>query len=152
MSYNRINYTGDSTSLNFAGPTIRGTVIYEIETDTFVINATTPNNHTIKYWAANPIWRNYSYSGSGLPYPNAEVAYEQTSNQGVVEANRNGDFTIKVTHPSEYYVKQGTVLLKPHIHLQLVDLNQIVTIRLGEYLPYRSLTSLPNRPDRSIGR
>ena len=36
----------------------------------------------LRYWAANPPTTGSSFSGSGLPYPNRDVAYENTQNQG----------------------------------------------------------------------
>lgn len=141
----------DKGYLEFKNPYIYGIIKYDPKTDTFIIQGQSPLNQKIKYWAANPIWSNYSYSGSGLPFPNHEIAYQNTINQGQVLLNK-GQFTIKLLHPSEYYVDQGKKLLKPHVHLQLVNQNKIITLVMADYLPYRSLTSLPNRPNRTIGR
>ena len=38
------------------------------------------NNMYIKYWAPSKAVQNCSYSGSGLPYPNEKVAFENSKN------------------------------------------------------------------------
>ena len=48
---------------------------------------TRSNNATIMFWAANPPTYCTSYSGSGLPYPNADIAYENTSNLKITTNN-----------------------------------------------------------------
>jgi len=137
--------------LEFKNPSIAGIIKYNAVEDTFTITGKSHVNKTIKYWASNPIWKNYSYAGSGLPYPNHNIAYENTINHGIVSVI-NGQFTITVQHPSEYYVSQGKKLLKPHVHLHLLDEDKVVTLVIADFLPYRSLKNLPNRPDRTIGR
>ena len=54
---------------------------------------TISNSATIMFWAANPPTYCTSYSGSGLPYPNADIAYENTPNRGAVKSN-NGEFEL----------------------------------------------------------
>ena len=39
------------------------------------------NDDTIIFWAANPATYNGSYSGSGLPFPNPEIAYQNSINR-----------------------------------------------------------------------
>ena len=46
----------------------------------------------VKYNASSPPTYNSNFSGSGLPYPNEEVAFENTPNRGVAEVI-NGDFS-----------------------------------------------------------
>lgn len=148
----KITYNVVGQLLKFQGPTISGNVTYDPITDTFILSGTMSTSDTIEYFASNPIPKNYSYSGSGLPFPNPQVAYENTPNHGLIHTNDNGEFQIKLYHPSEYYVKQGTKLLKPHVHLKSQQQHQMYTIILGDFLPYRSLSSLPNMPNRTIGR
>lgn len=146
-----IIHEGDYPYLEFKSPDLNGTVHYDMATDTFIIRGKSPMNKTIKYVAANPLWKNYSYAGSGLPYPNYESAYENTINQGTVNLNQ-GEFIIKVAHPSEYYVNLGKTLLKPHIHLKLLEQNKLITLVIADFMPYRSLKNLPYQPNRTTGR
>jgi hypothetical protein len=146
-----IRSSKDQQHLEFKNPDISGVIRYDVATDTFIVDGQTSVSKTITYWAANPLWKNYSYAGSGLPYPNHEVAYENTVNQGTVDV-KNGHFSFTLQHPSEYYVEQGKKLLKPHVHLELVDKNKVVTLLIADFLPYRSLRNLPNHPNRTIGR
>jgi hypothetical protein len=131
---------------------LSGTITYDEMTDIFTIHGQTHLNRTIRYLAANPLWRNYSYAGSGLPFPNPTEAYDQTPNQGIVMTDSTDRFTIKLQHPSEYYVGLGKKLLKPHVHLHLQNQNKLVTVVIGDILPYRSLKNLPGQPNRTIGR
>lgn len=147
----KMQYKINGSYLEFSNSDISGTVRYDLVSDQFVIEGQTMATKTINYRAANPLWRNYSYAGSGLPYPNHVIAYENTVNQGTIPVN-GGRFTLKLSHPSEYYVDLGKKLLKPHVHLHLVDPNRTITLVIGDFLPYRSLTNLPNHPDRTIGR
>ena len=146
-----IQYVIKKGRMEFTGPDMSGYITYDVTTDTFIINGNVRPGTTIEYWAANPIWRNYSYNGSGLPYPNPDVAYENTPNQGTIRSV-DGRFTITVVHPSEYYVMLGKKLLKPHVHFKLLESDKNVTLIVADFVPHRSLTNLPNQPDRTIGR
>lgn len=142
--------------LTFSSEYLSGEVNYYPDDDVFYVigRFALPQapGALLKYWAANPILRNYSYAGSGLPYPNPETAYENTPNQGYINLDPDGSFNIKLDHPSGYYVRLGKILLKPHIHLKLEGYDQVYTITLADNFPYRSLKNLPNMPNRSILR
>lgn len=142
-----IDYNGNQ----FKSQDMWGDIQYNPTSDIFTINGHVTTCKNIKYWAAAPMWRNSSYSGSGLPYPNHFVAYENTPNTGTVQVT-DGLFQIQLLHPSEYYVNQGKRLLKPHVHLELVELNKVITLVVGDYLLFRALKNLPNHPTRTIGR
>lgn len=140
--------------LEFNSPELVGKVTYDPDSDIFFIEGQFPtaSGATMKYWAANPILRNYSYSGSALPYPNPEEAYENTPNQGDVLLDNFGRFAIKLDHPSGYYVRQGKILLKSHVHFKVDGLNKVYTVIIADHFPYRSLKGLPDRPNRSTMR
>jgi hypothetical protein len=140
--------------LEFNSQDISGVVTYDDQSDVFTINGLFDQlrGQKISYWAANPISRNYSYAGSALPYPNPKEAYENTSNQGEVQLDDNGRFSLRLDHPSGYYVHQGKTLLKPHVHFKVPGTNEVYTIIIADDFPYRSLRNLPNRPNRTIGR
>ena len=101
-------------------------------------------NVLLKYWASNSPTFSSSFSGSGLPYPNEKIAFENSDNVGTVSLN-NGSFLIKINYPNSYYSKLGTQFISPEIKLRLIDTNgkalsEIYKINLGDGIPYRSLT------------
>ena len=144
----------DKSKLEFVGQEIQGNVNYDTVSSVFTVTATCPSlsGRILKYWAANPIVRNYSTSGSGLPYPNPEVAYENTTNQGQVLIDNHGNFSFQLNHPSAYYVQQGKTLIKPHVHFKIDEHEMVFTVYIADHFPYRSLKNLQNRPKRSSGR
>ena len=108
------------------------------------------SNAKIVYWAASPPGYRTSFSGAGLPYPNPHVAYENTPNKGVVQA-KNGRFEFYVHAPNGYYNGSGSVYMPPHILFKICDSrnsNKVHTIKLGEGIPYRSLTYQSNPTPR----
>jgi hypothetical protein len=98
----------------------------------------------IKYSAANPPTYNSNFSGSGLPYPTEEIAFENTPNRGVVEI-MDGEFSFSIKYPNSYYINMGTIYIEPHVKLIIVDANnnnigQSKSINLGQGIPFRTLT------------
>ena len=100
-------------------------------------------NKQIVYWAANPATYNGSFSGSGLPYPNPEVAFDNTPNNGKVMADGAGNFQFKVFYPNSYYVGLGTVYVPPQVFVKTCDSEKVHSIQLGEGIPFRMLTHPP---------
>lgn len=145
---------GNPPVLEFKNPDFSGQVSYFSDSDIFQIDGRFPNltGIGINYWAANPVERRYSYSGSGLPYPNPESAYEETPNRGKLQLDDAGGFSIKLMHPSGYYIRQGKILVKPHVNFQIDGNDRIYTVNIADNMPYRSLKNLPNRPNRSTLR
>ena len=119
------------------------------EKNAFIVsgNLEYPNfkqKYYIKYNAPNPPDYNCNFSGSGLPFPNEEVAFENTPNRGVSEVI-NGDFKFVLKYPNSYYTNMGTVYVPPQVRMMLVDkdnkeLSSILTLNLGEGIPFRTLT------------
>jgi hypothetical protein len=107
------------------------------------------DNFNIKYWAASPPTYNSNYSGSGLPFPNEEVAFYNTPNRGMVEV-KNCDFSFSLNYPNSYYKNLGSLYIPPEVNIEIHDSNHnvisnVIKINLGEGLPYRSLTIPPKR-------
>lgn len=106
----------------------------------------------IKYWAANPPTYSQSFSGSGLPYPNEEVAFQNSKNVGVVPV-KNGKFSLTIRFPNSYYDNMGTVYVPPQIKIKVcsdknVAVSKIQHINLSEGIPFRTLTWTPKKnPD-----
>lgn len=98
----------------------------------------------IKYNGANPPNYNSTFSGSGLPFPNEDIAFENTPNRGVAEIV-NGDFKFVIKYPNSYYTNMGTIYIPPQVRMVIVDkdnkeLSKILTLNLGEGIPFRTLT------------
>ena len=98
----------------------------------------------VKYIAANPPTYNTSFSGSGLPFANEDMAFENTPNSGVIEVI-DSSFSLSIRYPNSYYINMGTVYVEPNIKLQLFNENNksigdSITVNLGKGIPFRSLT------------
>ena len=117
---------------------------------------------TIIYWAANPPTYNGSFTGSGLPFPNAEIAYENSVNQGKVKTT-GGHYEFRINYPNSYYTDLGNNFVEPCVHIKIVQPygeNIIKTINLNNSIPFRSLRhsngerTITTRDDNSfyIGR
>lgn len=98
----------------------------------------------VKYTASSPPTYNSNFSGSGLPYPNEIVAFENSPNKGVAEVI-NGDFSFTIKYPNSYYMNMGTIYIPPQVKLLLVnkdnkEMGKPLTINLGNGIPFRTLT------------
>jgi hypothetical protein len=94
------------------------------------------------FWAAAPPTKGISFSGSGMPYPNALVAYDRTPNKGVVPII-NGAFQFSIKHPNAYYIGLGSLYLPPHINFKLCAPGQAdnyFSVQINDGIPFRMLT------------
>ena len=103
----------------------------------------------VKYWAASPPTYGLSFSGSGLPYPNEEVALEKTPNQGVAEV-KNGSFQFPLEYPNSYYDQVLRKYVPPQVKFLYVDHNRenrgdVYIANLGDGIPFRSLVDTKKR-------
>ena len=98
-------------------------------------------NQSILFWAANPPTYSTSFTGSGLPYPNADIAYENTPNKGMIHA-KNGNYEFKIRFPNAYYAGLGSKYIEPVCHLKICGTDKIHNINLSHGIPYRMLTYL----------
>ncbi len=78
-------------------------------------------NSIVRWWAPNPPDFRQSYTGSGLPFPSEEIAFDNTKNQGVVQADANGNFVIRLYYPNGYYVNCGKDYVKPHVNFKICE-------------------------------
>jgi hypothetical protein len=101
------------------------------------------SNSTVNYIASAPAVRNNSFTGSGLPYPSEEVAFENTPFKGVCQlTGQAGEITISDL-PNSYYIKLGSVLIPPSVRISYKDAAgnlQIIYVVLCDAIPYRTLT------------
>ena len=98
----------------------------------------------LKFWAANKPTYLTNFAGSGLPYPNEEVAFENTPNVGAVKVDQ-GEFTYHMQFPNSYYKHLGQTLVPPQVKFKFCDrtnkpISQTYSVKLGNPIPYRSLT------------
>jgi hypothetical protein len=103
----------------------------------------------VKYWASNPPDYLSNFSGSALPFPNEEVAFENTVNKGLVEA-KGGAFEFRLHYPNSYYRDMGSKYVKPQVKFILVNsaneqLSALYEINIGNGIPYRTLDYTPLR-------
>ena len=103
----------------------------------------------IKYWASNAPTYSQSFSGSGLPYPNEEVAFQNSPNVGVVPVV-NGKFSFSLSYPNSYYDNMGTVYVPPQVKVKVcndknIAVSKIQQINLGEGIPFRTQSWSPKR-------
>lgn len=86
---------------------------------TFTGSILNPTNYaSVEVIAANPIDRRMSYGGSGLPFPNAEVAFEGTPNRLVLDPSV-GSFNGEFAYPNRYYLADARTLIPPSIFFVL---------------------------------
>ena len=105
----------------------------------------------VMYMAASPPDRMTTYAGSGLPFANPDMAYDNTPNVGVVQASQ-GSYEIRMLFPNSFYVELGKELLPPHVLVRACDpdgASDVTPIVLGKTIPGRGLTSLPGHYTRS---
>ena len=69
--------------------------------------------------AANPIDRMSNYTGSGLPFPNYEIAFENTPN--IHKVDSLGTFNISFKYPNSFYTPDGINKIIPSIYFVLTD-------------------------------
>jgi hypothetical protein len=104
----------------------------------------TGEQYYVKYTAANPPTYSSNFSGSGMPYPTEDIAYENTPNRGVTKVV-NGKFSFSIKVPSSYYINMGSEFVKPHVRMVLVDknnniLNKPFVLMLSGPIPFRTQT------------
>lgn len=70
---------------------------------------------SVEIIAPNPIDRRMSYTGSGLPFPCAAIAFEKTPNYKKLMKEDNGIFRLFFMYPNSYYTEDGFTRIPPSI-------------------------------------
>tara|TARA_B110000444_G_C18595404_1_gene480450 strand:+ start:52 stop:564 length:513 start_codon:yes stop_codon:yes gene_type:complete len=96
--------------------------------------------------APNPIDRMSNYSGSGLPFPNNEIAFENTPNR--VDISGSGVINTVFTYPNSFYMPDGINKIVSSVFLQLMDKNNEVTHVYYKLHDMNALRTLINRDSR----
>lgn len=98
--------------------------------------------------AANPIDRMSNYTGSGLPFPCARIAFENTPNHARV-SDPSGQFDLDFAYPNGYYTLDAYSKIEPSIFVTIEwkDASReqtVVRLPLDDPLPIRTLSYRPN--------
>jgi hypothetical protein len=96
--------------------------------------------------APNPINRMSNYSGSGLPYPNYEIAFENTPNIHKIEVS--GIFNISFKYPNSFYMPDGINKIKPSIYFIFNTIDNKSFRLQYELRDINTLRTLVNRSSR----
>jgi hypothetical protein len=97
-------------------------------------------------FAASPINRLTSYSGSGLPFPCAQVAFENSPNNYTIDPS--GDYDVVFKYPNGYYMSDAKEKVPPSIFFSFAEPGKapfLVHFKLPDPLPLRTLGYRPNR-------
>ena len=156
IDYREKNMCNEWSSSNKYLPTCDVKIMHN--DSSFLINGTLKKNLLeisqtknmfVRWWAANTPNYNSNFSGSGLPFPNEEIAFENTVNVGKSNVLR-GNFSFSMRVPNSYYINMGATLVPPEVQMQVCDENgknisDIQHINLGNGIPFRTLTFPPER-------
>ena len=134
--------------------------MFSMPSGNFMVQGTVNPGHagaTLKFWAANPMTPTGSAAGAGMPFPNPDIAYDNSVNQGAVLVGPAGQFQFMIRYPNAFYIQGGAIKVEPCVHYRICGPgsdNQIHTIQLGNGVPYRSQTYPPERkgPEFYSGR
>lgn len=96
--------------------------------------------------AANPIDRMTNYSGSGLPFPCAEIAFDNTPNKLII--NPSGEFNTTFKYPNSFYAQNGSDKIISSVFFLLYSSNNDVINKQIELIDWCVLRTLVNRNSR----
>tara|TARA_B110000259_G_scaffold173311_1_gene206458 strand:+ start:793 stop:1347 length:555 start_codon:yes stop_codon:yes gene_type:complete len=96
-------------------------------------------NESAYYIASAPTGHINSFSGSGLPFPNEEIAFLHTPNKGELNLSFN-KFKVKLLMPNSYCVNMCNKLIEPSLLIKYNNGEKIRMLRIpvGNRMPYRS--------------
>ena len=89
-----------------------------------------------KVMAANPIDRMSNYAGSGLPFPCADIAFDNTPNLKHINTS---NFGATFSYPNSYYLPNGIDKVPPTVYL-IIDDEIVESKVLPDPLPLKTLT------------
>jgi hypothetical protein len=105
-------------------------------------------NNKVYYYAANTPDRLTNFSGSGLPFPNREVAFQGSPNIGrKLIDNKTKQFRLELLRPNTYY-DDNYELVEPEVIIKYLLKNnkkRVLNIPIDNKIPYRSLLQKKNK-------
>ena len=96
--------------------------------------------------APNSIDRMSNYSGSGLPFPNNQIAFENTPNK--LDITSTGIIDTEFSYPNSFYMPDGIKKIVSSIFLQLTYNNDEVKHFFYKLHDINALRTLINRESR----
>ena len=98
------------------------------------------------FWASSPPDHLLSFSGSGLPFASAEMAFDKTPNTGFASVH-GGHFSFRLIHPNTYYTNNGKDKIAPRVYFRhCSESAQIYLLNLSDLeVPFRDLNHNQNR-------
>ena len=101
-----------------------------------------PDDGVVQWVAAAPADYRSSFSGSGLPFVDAKMAFYNTPNHGTASVEPDRTVAVDLYAPNSYYVGLGTVRVPPTLHLVYTVGGRTVrqAVPVGQGIPFRSLT------------
>ncbi len=107
-------------------------------------------NNEVYYYAANTPDRLTNFSGSGLPFPSREVAFEGSPNIGrKLINNETKQFRLELLRPNTYY-DENYELVEPEVIIKYVLKNnktRVLNIPIDNKIPFRSLLQNKNKKE-----
>lgn len=105
-------------------------------------------DNILTFSAAAPADRMTSFSGSGLPFPNAQMAFDNSKNIGSIKISSDNTFSLEMYTPNSYYVGM-THKIPPTVYFKYNNgyKNKNISLKLFDGIPYRSLTYPEQRKD-----
>tara|TARA_B100001758_G_C18393428_1_gene604394 strand:- start:1486 stop:1983 length:498 start_codon:yes stop_codon:yes gene_type:complete len=107
------------------------------------ITGNSKQNYLVEIVAANPADKLGNYSGTNLPFPNYDIAFENTPNYHKVE---NNIFDITFEYPNSYYsLDKGMIQINPSIKFMIYKNEELIS-NISVELPNKcNLKTLINR-------
>tara|TARA_B110000003_G_C16649836_1_gene533685 strand:+ start:514 stop:1002 length:489 start_codon:yes stop_codon:yes gene_type:complete len=110
-----------------------------IDKKTIVISGTKKYNNPINIMAANPPDILGNYSGTSLPFPNTDIAFEKTKNKFNIKSQ---NINIKLEYPNSYYcILNGKDKIPPTIYITDENNDNIISFALEDNCPLKTLIS-----------
>jgi len=105
---------------------------------------------TMQLLAASPSTRGVSYSGSALPFPCSQIAFDRTPNVAAVPST--GVFDVVFEYPNSYYTHDAftKVVSSVFLTLQEIDGNVPAVFVRFELPDMNILRTLTHRPERRV--
>ena len=98
--------------------------------------------------AAAPMMQMTSYAGSGLPYPSAAHAFDNTPNNYYIPPT--GKFNVRFYFPNSYYLEDGRTKITPSLFAILQSPLEVEPLHIRFELPDPTvLRTLTHRPTRT---
>jgi hypothetical protein len=99
-------------------------------------------DNTVFYYASNTPDKLTNFSGSGLPFPNKEIAFQGSSNIGRILIKTNEKkFMLKLLRPNSYY-NENYVIVEPEVIIKYIlkdGQTRVLNIPIDNKIPYRYL-------------